>query len=180
MKRIGICCVLLIFFAAAGGCGKRELEDRSFPSVLLVADGKLEKAVRTAQEESSLYIDFGYTKAALIDEKVLTDRSQFKEVLLYLEHRPDFARNLLLFCADEEAREQADQNQGSVGSVLEDLYKNQPREQREEGVTLQDALNYLHNGEEQLEIPRLGLKEEEFIRKGSLTLTLEENAKDME
>lgn len=174
MKGMGICCILLLFLAA-GGCGKRELEDRSFPSVLLVADADLETAVQTAQQESSLYIDFGYTKAALIDETVLTNRSQFKEALLYLEQRPDFARNLLLFCADEKVRELADQNQPTAGSVLEDLYKNQPREQREEGVTLQDALNYLHNCEEELEIPCLGLKKEEFIRKGAVTLTWEEN-----
>lgn len=175
MKKLGIFVLALAFLTGLGGCGKRELEDRSFPSVLLIEDGNLEEAIRKEQEQSNLFLDFGHTKAALMDRKVLEDRSQFKEVLLYLEERPDFARNLLLFCADEKVREAAAQKQQEAGFLLEDLYNNQPRDQMEKGVTLQDALNYLHNCEREMEIPILALDGEDMVREGTVQLIWEEN-----
>lgn len=178
MKRVGIVFLLLLWVVGLAGCSKRELEDRSFPSVLLVVDGNLEETIRKQQEESSLFLDFGHTKAVLMAPEVLRDREQFKETLLYLEHRPDFARNLLVFCADEKVRQAAEENQREAGFLLEDLYNNQPKEQSRKGVTLQDALNYLHNRENRLEIPCLELKGEDFIRDGSEVLTWEEQGQD--
>lgn len=99
MKRVGIVFLLLLWVVGLAGCSKRELEDRSFPSVLLVVDGNLEETIRKQQEESSLFLDFGHTKGCPHGPEVLRDREQFKETLLYLEHRPDFARNLLVFCS---------------------------------------------------------------------------------
>lgn len=175
MKKAGIEIILLVLLVmmGAGGCGKRELEDRSFPSVLLIEKGNLEETIREAQEESSLYLDFGHTKAAIIDEEVWKDRAQCKEMLLYLEQHPIFARNLLLFCGDGEIRSQAGKKEEGAGEELEDLYKNQPKDQRQEETTLQDALNFLHNQEEELKIPRLAKKEGALILDGEITVSWE-------
>ena len=178
MKRLYIV-LMALWFIGLSGCSKRELEDRSFPSVLIVEDGNLEEAIHKKQEESSLFLDFGHTKAVLMDREVLKDRKAFKEALLYMEHRPDFARNLLLFCADEKVRQAAEENQKESGFLLEDLYNNQPKEQTQKGVTLQDALNYLHNAEERLEIPCLEIKDGDFIRNGSEVLLWEKQAPDV-
>lgn len=159
------------------GCGKRELEDRCFPSVILVADGSIAQEMEQAQEESSLYLDFGHAKAVLMDETVLSDREALKEVLLYLEQNPVFARNMLMFSADSQVRGEAGEQQTEIGSALQDLYKNQPADRRQEGVTLQDMLNYLHNQEPEIVVPHLVDEEGKIFIRGELKLPVEKKKK---
>lgn len=181
MKKAGIGMVLLgLLLLGTGGCAKRELEDRSFPSVLLIEKGNLEEIIRKAQEESTEYLDFGHTKAAIIHEKVWTDRARYKEILLYMEQNPIFARNLLLFCGDEEVQKKAGEEPERAGEALEDLYKNQPKDRKKEGVTLQDALNFLHNREKEIAIPGLVQKKDTLVLDGELVIYWEETEEKTE
>ena len=155
------------------GCAKRELEDRSFPSVLAVATADVEQEQNRKQEESSQYIDYGHVKAVILSKEVAEDGESLKEVLLYLENRPVFARSILIFVGDEQVLKAAETDSEQMGAYLEKLYKNQPKGSNFSGTALKEMLNYLHNLEESIEVPYLKWSDGKAIPDKSLTIQQE-------
>lgn len=166
----------------ASGCG-RELEDRTFPSMLIVRGGNMDEVLKGWQQEEDKYTDFGHVKAVVFDEKYAEDRPLLKEVLRYMEQDPVFARNMLVFFADDTALDSITYKSSSFGSYLADRYKNgtakeektkskQARKKGKEGeVTLGDLLNFLHNKEDEISVPRLVRTEEGYSLAESISLT---------
>lgn len=153
------------------GCG-RELEDREFPSLLTVTETPLEDVLEKKQEKSSKYMDYGQVKSVLILESIAKDERQLKDVLVYLEAHPAFARNILVFVGNKETLEQADIQADEAGDLLEDFYKNNPALGKHDGVTLGEMMDYLHNGET-IEVPLIILREGEVTVGGSVELEKE-------
>lgn len=137
-----------------GGCGRRELEDREFPTVLVADSADLSARRKALQERSSKYIDYGHVKAVILSEDEIYEPESLRKILDYLEGNPAFARNILMFAGDEEVLALAEKNEDDTGLYLEDLAKNRPGKE-EEGLMLKDLLNYLHNSEASIEIPGL-------------------------
>lgn len=160
--------ILMLLLTA--GCG-RELEDREFPSVLVIQEVPLEEAVKKAQAQSSKYLDYGQAKSAVVLEAIAADEEKLKDILVYMEKNPVFARNMLFFVGDEEAVAAAEQQADRQGDELEDFYKNTPGGKEAESVTLGEMTDYLHNyGKEIISVPRLRLEEGELKVQGSLEL----------
>lgn len=157
----GTACVL-------SGCG-RELEDRTFPSVLVIKETPLCDALESAQQESDKYLDYGQVKAVVVLEDLLSDGKARKDILACLEEDPVFARNILFFAGDEEAVAAAEQQADSLGDRLEDFYKNVPG-RKDGGVTLGELTSFWHNAEEEIGIPRVILQEGELVLQGSLEI----------
>lgn len=154
---------ILILGTLLTGCGKRELEDRIFPTVLTSVDADMKKQEQDKQDDSSKYIDYGHVKAVILSDEVIKDAKSLKEVLLYFEENPYFARNILMFIGDKEVIEIANQNEGETGLYLEDLIKNKPDDQKPQETLLKDMLNYLHNRESALTIPKLKAENGEIL-----------------
>lgn len=164
------------------GCG-RELEDRTFPSMLLVQGDNLDEVLEGWQQEEDKYTDFGHVKAVVFDEKFAEDRPFLKEVLRYMEQDPVFARNMLIFFADDTALDSITYKASSFGAYLEDRYKNgtgpeektkskKARKKGKEGeITLGDLLNFLHNQEEEISVPKIVKTEKSYSLEESIRLT---------
>lgn len=168
MKRMVLAILLCLILT---GCGRRELEDRNFPTVLVAETGNIRAKEEEKQALSSRYIDYGQVKAVILSEEAAQDGEALKVILSYLENNPVFARNILIFAGDEEVCGLAEDD-GKMGLYLEDLAKNQP-EGGEEELTLKDLLNYLHNGEPFIRMPRLRAEDGEVLPGGSIELTQE-------
>ncbi len=55
---------------ASGGCGRRELEDRRFPTVLTAETvGNIKAQEEERQAQDSKYIDYGHVKAVILSRK---------------------------------------------------------------------------------------------------------------
>lgn len=162
-------CVLMTALLLTG-CAKRELEDRSFPSVLAITTAEVEKEQNLKQEESSQYIDYGHVKAVILSEEIAGNGESLKEVLLYLEDRPVFARSILIFAGDEQVLKAAETDSEQMGAYLEKLYKNQPKGSSFKGTALKEMLNYLHNLEESIDIPYLIWSDGKALPQDSLTI----------
>lgn len=174
MKRLlALIPVVLLICGLATGCARRELEDRSFPTALTAKNADLEKQEMEKQEMSSKFIDYGHVKAVILSEAVLRDSASLKEVLLYLENRPVFARNILLFAGDEKVLEIAGSEDDKIGMYLEDLCKNQPPTVEFVQTPLKDMLNYLHNGEASIVLPKLKAEAGKLLPDGSVEITQE-------
>lgn len=168
MKKIVLAVLLCLTLT---GCGRRELEDRSFPTVLVAETGNIRAQEEEKQVGSSKYMDYGHVKAVIISEEAAEDAGALKEILSYLENDPVFARNILMFVGDEEVCELAEEDE-KMGMYLEDLAKNQP-DGGEEELPLKDLLNFLHNTEPFIRIPGLREEEGEVLPGGSVELTQE-------
>jgi len=142
-----------------GGCAGRELEDRSFPSVLVVEwddrDDFLEKEDRIRD------MDYSHVKAVLFEMKFAKETEELEKVVKKLQDNPEFAGNTLLFLGDEEALDLADDEEAGYGKELKDYYKNHDRE--DESVTLTDLLYFFQNGEEMLAVPLLKVERDSLI-----------------
>ena len=152
------------------GCANRELEDRSFPSAMVVREAGIEASMEEQQNQSRLYLDYGHVKAVLINKALVPDIQNLKEILAYLEKRPVFARNILVFAAEDDVLEAAQARVDEIGPLLEDLYKNQPKGKERQDVALADMLNFWHNHEAAIEVPVLILKEGDIILDDSVTV----------
>lgn len=168
MKKI---IAVLALALALTGCGRRELEDRSFPTVLVARTGDLGAREEERQAASSKYIDYGQVKAVLLGREAAEDPASLGEILAYLEEHPVFAGNMLVFVADEGVCGLAERDE-KFGLLLEDLAKNQPGGP-EERLALKDLLNYLHNGEPSIRVPLLCEKEGEARPGGKIELSQE-------
>lgn len=170
IKRAAVMAGSILMLLLTGGCG-RELEDREFPSVFVIREVPLEEAVKKAQAQSSKYLDYGQVKSAVVLEAIAADEEKLKDILVYMEKNPVFARNMLFFVGDEEALAAAEQQADRQGDELEDFYKNTPGGKEEESVTFGEMTDYLHNYEsETISIPRLRLEEGELKVEGSMEL----------
>ncbi|MEY8428550.1 hypothetical protein AALA00_12705 [Lachnospiraceae bacterium 46-15] len=169
MKRVVIVlavCVLL------GGCGRRELEDRRFPTVLTAETGNIKVQEEERQAQDSKYIDYGHVKAVILSQEAAENGQMLREILSYLENNPVFARNILMYVGDGETLELARKKEEDTGLYLEDLAKNQPGDGAPE-LPLKDLLNYLHNGEASIQIPMLYTENGKILPGGSIELTQE-------
>lgn len=151
MRKIMVAVLACLFLT---GCGRRELEDRRFPTVLVAETGNIRRQEEEKQAQSSKYIDYGHVKAVILAEDAAEDGDALKEILSYLENDPVFARNMLMFVGDEEVCALAAEDEEKMGMYLENLAKNQPGGGKEE-LALKDFLNYLHNTEPSIQVPRL-------------------------
>lgn len=166
MRKI-VCSVLACLVLT--GCGRRELEDRRFPTVLVAETGNIRAQEEEKQAQSSKYIDYGHVKAVILAKDAAEDADALKEILSYLEDDPVFARNILIFVGDEEVCALAAEDEKKMGMYLEDLEKNQPGAPKEE-LALKDFLNYLHNTEPSIQVPVLRAEGEEILPGGSMEL----------
>ncbi|MCI9517574.1 MAG: hypothetical protein HFI80_11540 [Lachnospiraceae bacterium] len=169
MKRVvivlGLCTLL-------GGCGRRELEDRRFPTVLTAETGNIKAQEEERQAQDSKYIDYGHVKAVILSRETAENGQMLREILSYLENNPVFARNILIYVGDEETLEAAKKKEEDTGIYLEDLAKNQPGDGALE-LPLKDLLNYLHNGEASIKLPALYTENGKILPGGSIELTQE-------
>ena len=94
----------------------RDRGDRSFPSVLAITTAEVEKEQNLKQEESSQYIDYGHVKAVILSQEIAEDGESLKEVLLYLEDRPVFARSIFIFAGDEQVLKAAETDSEQMGA----------------------------------------------------------------
>lgn len=168
MKKLILAVLLCVSLT---GCGRRELEDRSFPTVLVAETGNIRAQEEERQAMSSKYIDYGQVKAVILSEEAAKDAGALKDILTYLENDPVFARSILIFVGDGDVREAAEEDE-KMGMYLEDLAKNQP-DGGEEEVPLKELLNYLHNAEASIRIPRLCKEGGEVLPGGSVELKQE-------
>lgn len=173
MRRAGIILAAMVLSLGLVGCSKRELEDRTFPTVLVVRDADIEKEQAEKQTVSTNYIDYGHVKAVIFSEAVLRDSESLKNVLLYLEERPVFANNILIFAGDGEVLEKASNTEGKTGMYLEAMYKNQPKGAQFPETVLKDMLNYLHNSEDSIQVPYLEVEDGNILPTEQLELTQE-------
>ena len=165
MKKLTLLVVCLLLT----GCTKRELEDRKFPSLLVAKSAHIEQVQEEEQKENSRYIDYGHVKAVILSKEVAKAPESLKEVLLFLEKNPAFARNIMIFAGNEAVLKETDQND-EWGDYLEDIYKNKPRDSTLQETILNDMLNYLHNQEAAIEIPYLVIKDKKIVPSGKLVL----------
>ena len=102
---LGILSVLVLL--CLNSCG-RELEEREFPDTLVIRDSAVpfEKSLQTEQDKSSKYLDYGQVRCVLLEDDLAEDDEKLGEVLLALEKRPAFSRNIYFFTADGKALEQ--------------------------------------------------------------------------
>lgn len=163
-------CFVLVPGILLGGCGRRELEDRKFPTVLVADSADLSARRKELQERSSKYIDYGHVKAVILSEVEIYEPESLRKILDYLEGNPAFARNILMFAGDEEVLALAQENEEDTGLYLEDLSKNRPGKE-DTGLALKDLLNYLHNSEASIEIPGLVAEDGELLTGESFVLT---------
>lgn len=160
--------LLFLVWALAAGGGSRELEDRSFPTALAAENKDLGVAEAERQERSSRYIDYGHVKAVVLSESAARDGESLRGILTWLESDPVFARSLLVFIGDSRALEQVREDE-KAGLILEDLVKNQPQKQAL-SVSLKDVLNYFHNGEPSIRLPKVTCVDGELQVSGSTEL----------
>ena len=153
---LGILSVLVLL--CLNSCG-RELEEREFPDTLVIRDSALpfEKSLQTEQDKSSKYLDYGQVRCILLEDDLAEDDEKLGEVLLALEKRPAFSRNIYFFTADGKVLEQREK-QKEESQDLTGFYQKSTDHKRE-AATLGSLLYRLHNGSGEHKI--LKLKEED-------------------
>lgn len=153
---LGILSVLVLL--CLNSCG-RELEEREFPDTLVIRDSAVpfEKSLQTEQDKSSKYLDYGQVRCVLLEDDLAEDDEKLGEVLLALEKRPAFSRNIYFFTADGKALEQQEK-QKEESQDLTGFYQKSTDHKRE-AATLGSLLYRLHNGSGEHKI--LKLKEED-------------------
>ena len=129
MKRVVI---VLGLCALLGGCGRRELEDRRFPTVLTAETGNI-------KAQDSKYIDYGHVKAVILSRETAENGQMLREILSYLENNPVFARNILIYVGDEETLEAAKKKEEDTGIYLEDSAGRQYRTYTGSGICIKCA-----------------------------------------
>lgn len=155
MRRMKAYFVIAFCILSLCGCTQRELEDREFPSVLTVPAGDLENLQAVRQSESSKFLDYSHTKAVIFSEDVIKDQKKLGKVLAYLGSHPEFARNMLVFIGGREELETAVKKKDKIGFELSDYYKNRPKKDEKDPVTLTDLWNFWNNQEDEIQIPRV-------------------------
>lgn len=173
MKKIKFMLMTVMICMLLGGCTKREIEDRTFPTVLVFTSPDFVSEQAERQKASTDYIDYGHVKALILSEEMATNSESLKEVLVYLEGRPVFANNLLVFIGDKQVLKEAKDDEGKLGLYLEDMYKNQPRDAEFPKTILKDMLNYLHNSEDHINVPYLQVEDEKILPTEQIELTQE-------
>ena len=153
---LGILSVLVLL--CLNSCG-RELEEREFPDTLVIRDSAVpfEKSLQTEQDKSSKYLDYGQVRCVLLEDDLAEDDEKLGEVLLALEKRPAFSRNIYFFTADGKVLEQQEK-QKEESQDLTGFYQKSTDHKRE-AATLGSLLYRLHNGSGEHKI--LKLKEED-------------------
>ena len=153
---LGILSVLVLL--CLNSCG-RELEEREFPDTLVIRDSALpfEKSLQTEKDKSSKYLDYGQVRCVLLEDDLAEDDEKLGEVLLALEKRPAFSRNIYFFTADGKVLEQREK-QKEESQDLTGFYQKSTDHKRE-AATLGSLLYRLHNGSGEHKI--LKLKEED-------------------
>ena len=153
---LGILSVLVLL--CLNSCG-RELEEREFPDTLVIRDSAVpfEKSLQTEQDKSSKYLDYGQVRCVLLEDDLAEDDEKLGEVLLALEKRPAFSRNIYFFTADGKALEQQEK-QKEESQDLTGFYQKSTDHKRV-AATLGSLLYRLHNGSGEHKI--LKLKEED-------------------
>ena len=106
----------------------------------------------------------------------MTDPEARRDALTCLEQMPVFARNILVFAGSEEVLEKVEIQEDGLAARLEGLYKNVPKQDRKEAVTLGELFYWLHNGDSEVVIPRLIMQEEEMVLSGGVELKAEVTA----
>jgi hypothetical protein len=152
------------------GCTGRELEDRTFPSIITVPTENMEELDELRQRESVQYLDYSHTKAVLLKQEVAEDPEKLQKVLEYFRERPEFALNMLVFAGSQKELDLAKKEEKKIGNALQDFYKNQPKEEKETSVTLKDLLFFYDNGEEMQELPILTVSGKKLLPGGTLFL----------
>lgn len=154
---LGIAWILLTF--CLSGCG-RELEEREFPDTLVIRDSAIpfEKSLQTEQDKSSKYLDYGQVRCVLLEDDLAEDDEKLGEILLALEKRPAFSRNIYFFTADDKALERQEKQERKEAQDLTGFYQKSTDHKRE-AATLGSLLYRLHNGSGEHKI--LKLKEED-------------------
>ena len=116
-----------------------------------------EKSLQTEQDKSSKYLDYGQVRCILLEDDLAEDDEKLGEVLLALEKRPAFSRNIYFFTADGKVLEQREK-QKEESQDLTGFYQKSTDHKRE-AATLGSLLYRLHNGSGEHKI--LKLKEED-------------------
>lgn len=147
MKRIWLVMIFMGITMGLAGCGGRELEDREYPTVLVMKSEDVQGELEKRQAGAARYQEYGMVKAVVLENQLAEQEDKVRKIMLYLEDCPSFSRNLFLFRAPEEELKKIEQNQAQEGLYLEDYYKNQPVKTKQKAVTLQIYLNAIHNGE---------------------------------
>ena len=149
---LGILSVLVLL--CLNSCG-RELEEREFPDTLVIRDSAVpfEKSLQTEQDKSSKYLDYGQVRCVLLEDDLAEDDEKLGEVLLTLEKRPAFSRNIYFFTADGKALEQQEK-QKEESQDLTGFYQKSTDHKRE-AATLGSLLYRLHNGSGEHKILKL-------------------------
>ncbi len=165
-----ICAVVFL-----AGCG-RELEEREFPEILVIRETPLLEALEKEQKKNSKYLDYGQVQCAVFSEDLVMNPEARRDALTCLEQMPVFARNILVFAGSEEVLEKVEIQEEGLGARLEGFYKNVPKQDREEAVTLGELFYWLHNGDSEVVIPRLIMQEGEMVLSGGVELKAEVTA----
>ncbi len=154
---LGILSVLVLL--CLNSCG-RELEEREFPDTLVIRDSalRLKNLCRQSRIKASKYLDYGQVRCVLLEDDLAEDDEKLGEVLLALEKRPAFFREIsIFFTADGKALEQQEK-QKEESQDLTGFYQKSTDHKREV-ATLGSLLYRLHNGSGEHKI--LKLKEED-------------------
>lgn len=159
--------VMTVFLLS--GCG-RELEARDFPEVLVVSEAPLADALENAQQKSSKYLDYGQVKCVVLSQEIAEDEEMRRDVFGYMEGAPVFARNILFFAGDKSVLRAVEMQSDGLGNKLEGFYKNVPGRSDKDAVTLGNLLDWLHNGDTEVTIPLLQLRDGELVPDGGITL----------
>lgn len=157
---LGILSILVLL--CLNSCG-RELEEREFPDTLVIRDSAVpfEKSLQTEQDKSSKYLDYGQVRCVLLEDDLAEDDEKLGEVLLALEKRPAFSRNIYFFTADGKALEQQEK-QKEESQDLTGFYQKSTDHKRE-AATLGSLLYRLHNGSGEHKILKLKAKCSFFV-----------------
>jgi hypothetical protein len=144
---------------------KEEVENNSAKMPKLVANN-MEEVLELYYRSSDKYLDLGHVQAIILGKGLISNEIEWQRILNYLEHNQVFARNVLVFIAEDSTDMVMSTNGESVeslGAYLGTIYKNNPYLDKKESITLGEFLNHWHNGGELLEIPMVSIVNEKPV-----------------
>jgi hypothetical protein len=138
----------------------KEEMDEKLMNVPKLGGKDMEEVLELYYRSSDKYLDLGHVQAIIVGQGLISNQVKWQKILQYLESNELFARNVLIFVAEESIDTIMSVNGvavESLGAYLGAIYKNNPYLDKAESVTLGDFLNHWRNGGEYLEIPMVSL-----------------------
>ncbi|MDD6058576.1 MAG: GerAB/ArcD/ProY family transporter, partial [Clostridiales bacterium] len=161
-KQLSVLALFLLSSTLLCGCNTAELEERSFPIELGIADtDSFAKEWLNVNQAGNRVVDYSHLKVMLLEKELLENEESMEELLELLEEKADMPRNTYIVATEnlKAMMEQTGEDGESVGNYLEQFFENVSEVKKRMYPTLGMLYQEKENRCETLFIPVVGTED---------------------